>query len=313
MILEPLLDRFAVMDTKIIQDQKDFARRIFDQSFQKGDHHLRVHISFIDHKAHCALIGDRTDQIDAGSFSAQANNRRLYPGGKTAPPMLAIRSQPGFISPIDLSILIFSFPGNTWILFVKPFLHSRRVLFIRSTKWLLGGKTPSAKIFSDGPNRHSNLEKLQNQRLYCPSCPQRKGKLELIWRLIGYRLLQPHFQFMSQCPAASKFSAALVTLNSFGPVCFVRFVPIAGIGRVDADDFAYFFIRLACLTKSDNLVAQLLLRLWTQFACINLFHVKRYNITHFYLVVIFAGLIFRFSIHLLIFILALTPAASVTL
>ena len=141
-----------------------------------------------------------------------------------------------------------------------PFLHSCRVLFLRSTKWLLGYKASSAMTFSDCPNQHSYLEKLRKKPLYWPARLQGRGKIELIWRLIGYRFLQPHFLFMSQCPAASNFSAALVTLNGCVPVCFVRFVPFAGIGRMGADDFTYFFIRLACLTKPENLEAKLLLR-----------------------------------------------------
>ena len=156
---------------------------------------------------------------------------------------------------------------------------------------VLGGETPAAQILSNSTNRHFNPKQLQHQLLHSPTCPQCKRELELVRRFICNSLLQPHFLFRSQRSTAADFSSAFMTLNSFSAIGFVGLIPFAGICRVDTNNRTYFFVGSTCLTKSNYLMAQLLLRLWVKLACVCFFHDRFYSIPRSILVVIFAGLI----------------------
>lgn len=181
MFLNPGFDVFTMMDSQIIQNQIYLTISILDQALKEFDEKLRVHCLFVDHETNLALIGNRGDQIDPFTPCTQTDGRRLASGG-IASPMLTVTAKTGFISPMNLGLLLFGPGCDGWILFIKPFRYHFRVLLICPAQWLLGRIAPTAQIFTYSSDGQIYRQQLFNQLLYGNSRPQ--GKRQFNWKNI---------------------------------------------------------------------------------------------------------------------------------
>lgn len=100
MFLKPLLDVFAIMNTKIIEDEKNLPVRIFDQSSHKPDQKLGIHGILVHHETHLAAVGDGRYHADMTLFGHHPDHRGLSFRGKT-PNTVGSRLNPRPITPVN--------------------------------------------------------------------------------------------------------------------------------------------------------------------------------------------------------------------
>lgn len=65
-ILQPCLDYSGMMDTQIVQNEKDLSLRILEQLLDEFRQHLRIHAVLVHHESHLPLIGDGRDHVNRG-------------------------------------------------------------------------------------------------------------------------------------------------------------------------------------------------------------------------------------------------------
>lgn len=127
--LHPLLDWGTVMNSQIVHNEKDLLLRVLDQALHKPDEDLARECFPVDHPAHLALVGDARNHVGGKSFGLLAQDRGLTLGG-VSPPVLAVVSHPGFISPVNLGILAFGLLGDGGVSLLHPLGHGLRILLV---------------------------------------------------------------------------------------------------------------------------------------------------------------------------------------
>ncbi len=153
MLLNPIFDNIAVMNTQIIENQINFFPGIFDQAITEFYEYLRVHSFIVKHEPYFPLVGNRGDQADTLTPGIAADNRGLSFRTIAASLMIGV-AKTRFNSPIDFGLFLFSHLNNGRIFVFKPLLNSFRVLFIGPAKGFLRGKSPSTKVLSDCLDGH---------------------------------------------------------------------------------------------------------------------------------------------------------------
>ena len=168
--LHPFLDRGAVMDSQIVHNEKDLLLRVLDQALHKPDENLSRECFPVDHPAHLALVGDARNHVGGKSFGLLAQDRGLTLGG-VSPPVLAVVSHPGFISPVNLGILAFGLFGDGGISLLHLLGHGLRILLVGPLGGFLWSESPALKIFATGANRHGQTVFLFDELANRSPCP----------------------------------------------------------------------------------------------------------------------------------------------
>ncbi len=75
-----------MVDSQIVEEEKDLLVRGLEQSLEKLEQWLCIHGATVNHKTHVALVGHRRDHIPRGPFRGQPNHRGL-PSGRIAAAM----------------------------------------------------------------------------------------------------------------------------------------------------------------------------------------------------------------------------------
>ena len=142
MIAQPFLGRFAVMNARVIQNQKCLLGSAFDQAAQEISQDARVARSTETLLPHLPLVDDGRDDQQSNTLAADANGRRLAFGRKATPTDI-VAAQPGLVAPVDFRPFLLGPCRNLGMRRVHPALHHCRQLFVGTSDRPLWGKPPA--------------------------------------------------------------------------------------------------------------------------------------------------------------------------
>ena len=143
--LQPSLDKFAMMNLQIIQNQEHFPLRRADQALHKLDQPPLVHSIPIDHEPHMALAADCREHIDPFPLCFHRQNRWPALGSETSFHRLTI-AHPGFVPPINCSAFLCRALQNCGSFLGFPPLDTLRILLPGALRWALAAQSPALHI-----------------------------------------------------------------------------------------------------------------------------------------------------------------------
>ena len=141
------------MNSQIVYNEKDLLFRVLDQALHKPDEDLAVKRFPVDHQAHLPLVCDARNHVGGKSFGLFPKDRGLALGG-VFPPVLAVVSHAGFISPVNLGILAFGLLGDGGVSLLHPLGHGLGILLVGSLGRFLWSESPALEIFATGADWH---------------------------------------------------------------------------------------------------------------------------------------------------------------
>jgi hypothetical protein len=118
-----------MMNTKIIQNQKDITTGIFCQSGHKLDQKFGIHCIPVHHESHLPAVGDGRYHTDMAPFCHHPDYRGLSLRGKTSN-SIGARLNPSLITPVNLGFFLFRPRENDRIMLLHPFLYRLRTLLL---------------------------------------------------------------------------------------------------------------------------------------------------------------------------------------
>src|SRR4051812_27087217 len=187
------------MHAQVIHDQEHLLRRPGDQARQEHDEQGGVHLALVDHPSHLALVGDRRDHVDA---EATAGHTQL--GGVLGPgiaaAVLAGRTHPRLIPPVDLGVLLGGTPFDLGVGLVQPLRDFLGVLPVGLANGLLRRVPPAAQVFAHGADRQPLAGLLLDQLLNGRAGPQGRGDAHLLRSLAVDEVDQGQFLFLAEQP-----------------------------------------------------------------------------------------------------------------
>ena len=116
MLLDPVFDQLAVMNTQIIKNQIDLFTSILDQPLAKLDKGLPIHCTIIYHETNRTLVCNRGDQVDPLMLGIEPYDQGL-PLWCVASSMLAISAKSCFVTPMNPGRFFSGLSDNGRILF----------------------------------------------------------------------------------------------------------------------------------------------------------------------------------------------------
>lgn len=141
------------MNLQIIQDQKYFFLRCTDQAAHKSNQTLLVHGFLIQHKTYIPLTGQSGDHIEPLLPGLYRQHRRMPLGSKTAFVVFTI-ADPGFIAPVDDSVLFLGALSYGGIFLLFPPLDAGKILFPGALHRTLAAQAPAPHIVAGTSVRH---------------------------------------------------------------------------------------------------------------------------------------------------------------
>ena len=241
-VFQPLFNFFAMMSTKIIQNQKHFTSGIFSQPSHKIDQNLAGHGIAIHHEPHLALIGDGGNHIDAFCFGSKPDDRSSTLGSKPSN-SITVRLNSGFISPVNLSFFFFRLSCNGRVLSFKPLFDGLRVLLIGAFDRLLRCKPPALEIFPDSTNRHTDAIMRFNQKPNSIPGPQGKTKFQLLRRFVNQTTLNLFFFFRQKRTFLAMPASPFAKFYCAATLLFVALPYRTGMAFADPYALSNCFIR----------------------------------------------------------------------
>lgn len=276
MFFQPLFNIFAMMNMKVIQNQKNFTPGIFDQPEHKGDQKIGVHSTPVHHKSHFALVGNGGDHADMAFLGNQVDNRFFSFWSKTADKVCTCLNT-CLNAPMNLSFLFLCPRSNKWIISRQRFLHYLRILLVGSFYWLLRRESPSFEILPNCLDRYLDPNALFDKILYSLPCPQSKGKLQLVRCLINKGSLYLRFLFSRKGSFLSRPVATFPQANGLATLFDVNLPYFTCSAFTYANCFRQYFVRNSLLAKTNNLFSYLILRPRTMFAILHIFNKYHYG------------------------------------
>ena len=267
-LLQPLFDVFAMMNRKIIQNQKDLTTGILCQSGHKLDQELGIHGIPEHHETHLATVRDGRYHTNMALFGHHPDYRGLSLRGK-APDSVGARLNPRLIAPVNLSFFLFRPGENDRIIPLQPFLYRLRTLLVSALDRLLRSKSPTLEILPHCPDRHLNAKSLFDQQLYRLSRPQGKGKLQLVRCLVNQVSLYLGFLFRRKGAFLPLLATTYPQLDGLATPLQVALPNSAGVVNADSDTFCQNLVRNPLFSETDNLFSDLMLRLRTKSLSVN--------------------------------------------
>jgi hypothetical protein len=171
------------MHAQVIHDQEQFLRRPRDQMRQEDNEQRGVHLPGVDHPPLLSLIRNGCDHVRAEPISRHDQLRGLARVGIAAT-MLADRTHPRLILPMDLPTLLRRSLLDLRIRLFQPFGHRLGILLVRLPQGFLGREASASQILADGANRQSKADLLLDQLLNGLTRPQRRSVLQMV-RTLG--------------------------------------------------------------------------------------------------------------------------------
>ena len=172
--LHPLLDWGTVMNSQIVHNEKALLFRVLDQALHKQDEDLAVKRFPVDHPAHLALVCNARNHVGGKSFGLLPKDRGLALGG-VSPPMLAVVSYSGFISPVNLGILAFGLRGDGGVSRLHPLSRGLGILLVGWLGRFLWSESPAIEIFATGADWHGQTVFLFDELANHSPRPECKG------------------------------------------------------------------------------------------------------------------------------------------
>lgn len=201
----------------------------------------------------------------------QSDLRCLSFRSKSSDPICP-RLNPGLIAPVNLRLLLLRARGNIRLILRQPFLDGPRTLLIGPLDRLLRSKTPSFEVLPNRPNGHLDAKPLPDQQLHGVPRPQRKGKLHLVRGLIDQCLAQFRFLIHRKRPLFPGAAASPSRFDGLATLFPVALPYRAGASGTDPKSCRHDHVLNTLLSKPNNLLPNLILRLGTVSACIYFFH-----------------------------------------
>jgi hypothetical protein len=126
----PGLDEFAVMNSQVVQNQKDLFARIFYQGSQEFNQLVRIKGIINNHPTRFALIGYRRNHGELLARTANGQcNRRFARWRKASAAHIRV-DQSSLIAPVNFSTLASGALLYGGVLTVQPSLHGLRAFFV---------------------------------------------------------------------------------------------------------------------------------------------------------------------------------------
>src|ERR1035437_4963673 len=105
-----------------VEDQEYFSLCIFNQTFQKRNANIGVEFAIENHKTQSPAIGNRRDHL-AGKPLARNSDDWCLPNLAIRSSDLIVGADAHLVAPLNLSLFLSGFAGNSRIFFVEPILH----------------------------------------------------------------------------------------------------------------------------------------------------------------------------------------------
>jgi len=193
--------------------------------------------------------------------------------GRIAPCIVCVRLDAGLISPVNFRTFALRPCRYRRIVLLEPLLDRLRVLLVGPLHRLLRRETPPLQVLPHRPDRHLYPVSIPDHLLDRLPRPQRKGKLELVRRLVDHKILQLLLLLGAQRSARSDSPAPPPHTDRLQAISQIGGVPRAGAGGMHPENFSYLPVAHPILTQSDRLLPQFLLYLRLQPPCVSLLHV----------------------------------------
>src|ERR1700681_1656178 len=221
LLLQPFANHLGMMHSQVIQDQEHLTLRVLNQPLEEPNQDLSVQGIGEHHPAHFPLIGNRGNQRQAVAIAAHLHYRSLSSGSIAASPDI-IGAQTRFVSPVNLGSFSFGSDYDRRIIFLEPFLHLGRSLFVGLTDWLLRCKAPSLQIVAYRAHRQLHSVLLRDQLANCRTCPQGIRHLELIRSPVADEPPNPPFLLCRKTTSIAQRATALARRYRSPTTGFVR-------------------------------------------------------------------------------------------
>ncbi len=116
--------RPAVVDPKVVWNQKHLVLSVLDQCLEEFDQPGMIEGVINDHPAGLALVSHTRDHRELPAHSAHRHrHRRFPPQGTPTTPHISIH-HPGLIAPVNLAILRLGSLSDAWVGVLQPLFHS---------------------------------------------------------------------------------------------------------------------------------------------------------------------------------------------
>ena len=128
-LLKPFFHQFCVMDSRVVNDEEDFAFPVLDQLLQEPEESIDFEGLLQCHPWHLSLIVDRADDRAVEAFGRLSHDRRLALGGEPSTSM-GFRLCRRLVRPPNLCVFGLRACFQTRLGLSHPLLHSCRPLFV---------------------------------------------------------------------------------------------------------------------------------------------------------------------------------------
>ena len=160
------------MNPQIIQNQKNFFTRIFNQRVQKFDEFFSIKGFINDHPACLALIGHPSNHRQLVAHTAHNHSHRCFACWRADSAAHVGIDQSGLIALVNFCSFASCALLYAGVLPFKQGLHGLGLLLLRTLDGFLRGKTPAGKVFADAAHLQINAVLLADELAYSSSAPQ---------------------------------------------------------------------------------------------------------------------------------------------
>jgi hypothetical protein len=263
------------MHRMTIDNQKHLPRVLLDQPTEKTDHH-RSSESFCEyHKRQSTPIRNGRDHVAAKTLACARNHRRL-PSETITASGLVIRSHSHFVAPVYLGTFLSSLASDGRVIFFQPESHLFWVLFVGTTKRLLGREAPSFQIASDSPDRHRDTKTLLDQLSHRISGPESEWQPQLVGATLADQTHKGRRLMTGQARLA--LGATLVSFECRIPSFSMRLEPIVNRSPSNTKEAAGLGLSHSLFeNRVNHPLAQFLLGLWSKLSAIVYRHDSSYD------------------------------------
>ena len=165
-----------MVNTQIVQNEKNFPFRRLDQTATEVDQDVHFHAAFEYLESHLALFGDSGNHIGRGYTGVNPNHVSLALGGVSSF-MLAITTQTRLVTPVNFGSLPLGSILDSPISLIQPFLHLLRIPTTSPLGRLLGRKPPPFQIVANDPNGYLYTRLLLTRAMTALRVHSAKGSL----------------------------------------------------------------------------------------------------------------------------------------
>ena len=142
-----------------------------------------------------------------------ARTTGVFPLGSVAATTHSIRTQAGFVPPLNLGMRCFRVFGDLWIALVEPLMDRHGRLLVSFLKWLLRREAPTLHILVCVPHGQADTEMRFDQFADRLAGLQRKAHLQLVGRVVLDQALDLSFLLGTKLSTAALGPAGTLYLH----------------------------------------------------------------------------------------------------